>query len=256
MHLRISFLFVFAAALMSAAGDLPYAGTWKVNHDKSNFGGTTIAYATSPSGEWQATEDGQSYKFKMDGSDYSDGLGEIAEWKSIGANTWQTTWKLNGKTLATDTLRVGTDGILTVNTKGTRPNGETIDETTTLQRVSGGPGLAGKWKTKNVKSGSPEVMELVPSANNGLSYRAPSMSMTCDGKLDSKDYPCTGPSVASGWTAAMTKSGASMLNVTVKKNGKPFYRYEYTASADGKTLTMVGGSTATKEKIRVVYDRQ
>jgi hypothetical protein len=94
----------------------------------------------SPSGEWQFTADGQSYKFKMDSNDYPDGLGNTAAWKSIDASTWQTTLKLNGKTLSTDTLRLGTDGILTVSTKGTKPNGEAINDTITLQRVSGGPG--------------------------------------------------------------------------------------------------------------------
>jgi hypothetical protein len=255
MRARILFLCIFGAAIAPAA-DLPYVGKWKVNNDKSDFGSTTVTYAKLPSGEWRATADGQSYRFKMDGNDYPDGLGDTTAWKSIDPNTWQTTWKLNGKTLSTDTLRVGTDGILTINTKGTRPNGEAIDDTTTLQRVSGGPGLAGKWKTKNVKSGSPEVMEFVASGGNGLAYRVPAMGMTCDGKLDGKDSACSGSTLPPGWTVAMTKSGVSVLTVVVKKDGKPFYRFAYATSADGKTLTATGGAAATNEKIRIVYDRQ
>src|SRR5277367_596560 len=104
MHARILFLCVFAAAIAPAA-DLPYVGKWKVNNDKSDFGSTTVTYAKLPSGEWKATADGQSYRFKMDGNDYPDGLGDTTSWKSIDPNTWQTTWKLNGKTLSTDTLR-------------------------------------------------------------------------------------------------------------------------------------------------------
>lgn len=255
MRARILFLCVFAAAIAPAA-DLPYVGKWKINNDKSDFGSTTVTYAKLPSGEWQATADGQSYKFKMDGNDYPDGLGDTTAWKSIDTNTWQTTWKVNGKTLSTDTLRVGTDGLLTINTKGTKPNGEAIDDTTTLQRVSGGPGLAGKWKTKNVKSGSPEVMEFVAGDGNGLSYKVPALGMTCEAKLDAKNYPCSGPTLPPGWAVAMTKSGPAILTVVVKKDGKPFYRFAYVTSADGKTLTATGGAVATKEKIRMVYDRQ
>jgi hypothetical protein len=54
----------------------------------------------------------------------------------------------------------------------------------------------------------------------------------------------------------MTKTGAAMLSVTVKKDRKPFYRFAYTASADGKTLTLVGGAAATNEKMKIIYDRQ
>jgi hypothetical protein len=255
MRLRILLLCAFAAAIVSAA-DLPYVGKWKVNTDKSNFGATTLTYATLPSGEWQATADGRSYKFKMDGNDYSDGVGDTAAWKSIDANTWQTTWKLNGKTLTIDTARVGADGILTINTRGTKPNGEATDQITTLQRVSGGPGLVGKWKTKNMRSASPDVVEFAEGVGNGLAYKAPAMGMACEAKLDRNDYPCSGPTISRGWTVAMTRSGVSALTMAVKKDGKPFYRFTYTVSADGKTLTATGGAVATNEKIRIVYDRQ
>jgi hypothetical protein len=34
------------------------------------------------------------------------------------------------------------------------------------------------------------------------------MGLSCDGKLDGKDYSCTGPTLPPGWTVAMTKAGA------------------------------------------------
>src|SRR5712692_767895 len=235
MQTRNVLLCAFAAAAALIAADLPYAGKWKMNPAKSDFGSTTVTYESLPSGEWQSTADGQSYKFKMDGKDYPDGLGDTAAWKSIDANTWQTTWKLNGKVLATDTLKVGTDGSLAVSSKGTRPNGEAFDDSTTFQRISSGPGLAGKWKTKTVKTSSPTVMELVPSGSDGLSFKEPANGLTCDGKLDGKDYPCTGPTLPPGWTVAMSKAGARSLDLTVKKDGKPFFKMTYTAAADGKS---------------------
>jgi hypothetical protein len=256
MHILNIFLCACVSALAVAAADLPYAGKWKMNPAKSDFGAITITLESLPSGEWRSTADGQSYTFKMDSKDYSDGLGDTAAWKVIDANTWQTTWKLNGTVLSTDTLRVGTDGSLTVSTKGTSPNGEAIDDTTTFQRVSGGPGLAGKWKTKNVKSGSPEVMELLPSGGDGLSFKEPANGLTCDARLDGKDYPCTGPTLPPGWTVAMSKAGARSLDLMVKKDGKAFFKVTYTVAADGKSLTESGGATATNEKIKVAYDRQ
>jgi hypothetical protein len=256
MQIQNVFLCAVAGVAGLVAADLPYAGKWKMNPAKSELGGTTVTYEKLPSGDWQSTADGQPYKFKMDGKDYSDGLGNTAAWTTIDANTWQTTWKLNGKVLNTDTLKLGTDGTLTETAKGLKPNGEVMDETTTFQRVSGGPGLAGKWKTKNVKTSSRAVMELVPSGPNGLSFKEPANGLTCDARMDGKDYPCTGPTLAPGWTVTMAKAGARSLDLVVKKDGKPFFKMTYTAAEDGKSLTETGGATATDEKIKIVYDRQ
>jgi hypothetical protein len=254
---RKIFFCAVAAATMLAAADLPYAGKWKMNLEKSDFGAITVTYTRLPSGEWEFSADGQTYKFKMDGTDYSDGMGDTAAWKSTGANSWQIVWKLNGKVLTTDSLQVGADGgSLMVNSKGTKPNGDAIDDTTTFQRVSGGPGLAGKWKTQKVKNSSASVLELTAAANDGMSFREADMGLSCDSKLDGKDYPCTGPTLPRGWTLAMTKAGPRSLDLVVKKDGKPFYKVTYTVGADGKSMTESGGATATTEKIKVVWDRQ
>jgi hypothetical protein len=248
--------FIVTTATLAAA-DLPYAGKWKMNAAKSDFGESTVTYSQLPSGEMQSTADGQSYKFKLDGKDYPDPFGDTAAWKSIDASTWETTWKLKGKVLVVDKLKLSADGqALTINSKGAKPNGESIDDTVTLQRVSGGPGLAGKWKTKNLKSSSPSVLELAPSGADGLVYRILDMNMACDAKLDGKYYPCIGPTVGPGWTMAWLKNSPRSLEWSVQMNGKPMYKGAFTVSADGKTLTSTGGATATNEKIKVVYDRQ
>jgi len=250
-------LIFLAAALPVLAADPPYAGKWKMNPAKSDFGESTITYEQLPSGEMQMTAEGQSFKFKMDGKDYPDPFGGTVAWKSINATTWESTAKLKGKVLTNDTVTLSADGkTMTVHTKGTKPNGEALDDTATLQRVSGNAGLAGKWKMKNVKSTAPSTLELTPSGTDGLSFKIVDMGLTCDTKVDGKDYPCTGPTLAEGWTVAFNKSGASGLNITVKMSGKVFYKMAYSVSADGKTLTESGGAAGTGEKIKVVYDRQ
>ena len=256
MLIRDMLLYSCAAAAAFAA-DLPYAGKWKMNPAKSDFAGTTVTYETQVSGVWKSTADGQSYNFKLDGKDYSDGMGDTAAWKAVNATTWQTTWKLNGKVLNTDTLKVGADGnSLAVHSTGTRPNGSAIDDTVTFQRVAGGPGLAGKWMTKNLKSSSPAVLELAPSGADGLTFKEPDVGLSCASKLDGKDYPCSGPTLPPGWTVAMSKAGARSLELTVKKDGKPFFKVNYAVAADGKSMIETGGATATNEKITIFYDRQ
>jgi len=255
-HKLLMLLILFVATTVMAA-EAPYAGKWKMNPDKSDFGQTTITYTQLKSGEMQATAGGQSYKFKLDGKDNPTPIGNTAAWKSTSATTWETIWKLNGKVLVTDTTTLASDGkTLTVQTKGTKPNGETIDDTTVFQRVSGTAGLAGKWKTKNVKSSAPEMLELTPSGTDGLTYKVVDFGLVCDSKLDGKDYPCTGPTLSSGWAVAFTKSGARSFDYTVKMNGKVFYKGRFMAPADGKTLIDSGVAAGTTERIKVVYDRQ
>jgi hypothetical protein len=250
-------VFTLAVATAVAAADPPYAGKWKMNPAKSDFGELTVAYEQLPSGEMQETASGQSYKFKLDGKDYPDQYGNIAAWKSLGSTSWQRTLKLKDKVLTTDTLTLSGDGKnLTVNSKGTKPNGESIDDTFLFERVSGGPGLAGKWKTRNMKSSSPSLLELAPSGSDGLTFKIVDMSLTCDSKLDGKDYPCTGPTLSEGWTVAFASSGLRSLNMTVKQKGKEFFKVTYTVSPDGRTLTETDTATGTSEKVKVVYDRQ
>ncbi len=250
-------LAMFLAAAALSAAELPYAGKWKENPEKSNLAGTTMTITQMPSGEMQFAAVGMSYKFKLDGKDYSDGMGGTAAWTAAGDNAWQTVEKMNGKTVATDHLNLSADGkTLTIHTTGTKPNGEPIDQTANYRRVSGGPGLAGKWKTENYKNANPSIIEFAPSGSDGLIFKEAAYDLTCDAKLDGKDYPCTGPTLGPGWTVALTKAGARGLDMVIKKDGKPFFKETYMVSGDGKTMTDMETAIATNEKTRMVLDRQ
>ena len=256
-HGLLWIVFAIAAATAVAAADLPYTGKWKMNPAKSDFGETTITYEQLPSGEMQSTSAGESYKFKIDGKEYPAIFGSTATWKSLDPTKWETTWKLNGKVLTTDILTLSADGkTLTVNSKGKKPNGEMLDDTVVSQRISGGPGLAGKWKTKNMKSTAPSVLELSASGADGISFKIVDMDLTCSGKFDGKDHPCSGPTLAPGWTASFVNAGPRLLNMTIKNNGKVLFTLAYSLSGDGKTLIENGTATGANEKTKVVYDRQ
>jgi hypothetical protein len=125
-----------------------------------------------------------------------------------------------------------------------------------FQRVSGGPGLPGKWKTRNLKTNSPEELSLTPKGNEGLTISLGNAGAVCDAKFDGKDYPAKGPLWPSGWTCGIAKSGTRGLDLTWKKDGKEMYKSILNVSADGKSLTETGSAVGVPEKIRVVYDRQ
>jgi hypothetical protein len=237
---------------------LPYAGKWKINLANSDFGETTITIAQTGSGQMQYTADGMSYTFRIDGKDYPSLFGRTDAWKQIDKSTWEISSKLNGKVLGTTTRKLSSDGAtLTENSKGPKPAGGSFDVTTVFQRGSGGPGLPGKWKTKNVKSSSPDILEFAASGPDGLTLRSVDYQATCDARFDGKDYPLTGgPSVPAGLTFAIQKTGPRSIEMTQKQNGKALYKSTFTVSADGKTLTETGGAAGVSEKYTAVYDRQ
>lgn len=236
------------------AASLPYAGKWKVNLEKSDFGQTAITFESLSGGEWQTTAFGVTYKFKMDGKDYPDNMGGSAAWKAVDPHTWELVAKANGRVTETDTFKLSADGkTLTDTAKQMKANGGSMESTSVYERVSGGPGLAGKWKTRKV-SGAAGAMEMIASGSNGLTFHDPDMGMTCAAKLDSKDYPCTGPMLPPGFTVAMKGAGMS-LDLTVKKDGKLFFHSTYTVQPDGKSMIEDGVPASGTDKFKIFFDR-
>ena len=253
--LSVALVGIGAAALF--ASDPPYVGTWKLNPAKSNFGETTVTYEQLAGGQMKLTADGQSYAFGTDGKAYPTPWGSTAEWKAVDASTWEVTNKANAKVVGTATLKLAADGkTLTVDGKNIKANGETSNDVAVYERLSGGPGLAGKWKTKNLKIGAPGTMSISPSGTDGLTLTFVEEKGTCSAKFDGKDYPASGPTWPPGWMCAIARNGATALDLTWKRDGKVMFKETLTPSADGKTLTDVSGAPTTTEKVTAVYDRQ
>ncbi len=255
--MRNVFLGIICACSLGAAADAPYAGKWKMNLAKSDFGDTTLTYEQMPGGEMKATMDGLSYTFKTDGKDNMTPWGMSIAWKAAGANVWETVETTNGKVTATGSVKLAADGKgMTIDAKRVKADGGTSNDTMTFQRVSGGPGLAGKWRTRKLTASSPETMSLTPKGSDGLAIALGNAGAVCDAKFDGKDYPATGAMWPAGWTCVLAKNGPHGLEVAWKKDGKHLYRSSLTVSADGKTLTEAGSATGVSEKYKVVYDRQ
>jgi len=256
MQLRRTLLFCLAVTGVMMAADSPFTGKWKLNIAKSKFTGLTTTYEALPTGEMQVTSEGQSSKFKVDGKEYPFAFGGTAAWKQIDANSWETTYKLDGRVLSVDTIHISADGkTMTETAKGTKPNGEAFNDVTTLQRTSGGPGLTGKWKSTEVKS-STEMWEITPNGDDGLTMKIVDFDAICTMKFDGKDYPATGPTVPKNFTLAARKTGPRSLEMTEKMDGKVLSTDSFSVSADGKTLTDEAVPAGTTEKIKAVYDKQ
>ena len=243
---------VLLASSVAAAADPAYVGKWKLNTAKSDFGQLTATYEAAPGGGFKASMDGLSYNFKIDGQPVATPWGTMQSWKAINATTWEAMATANGKPFSTDTVKLAADGkTMTIDSK--TATGAT--SSTTWTRVSGTSGLAGTWKAAKMSTGA-GIVEISAKGADGIGFKMADMGATCDGKLDGKPNPATGPAFPSGWTCAFTKNGANGFTVAFNKDGKAMYSSTFTASADGKTLTENAGAVNSKEKTKAVYDKQ
>ena len=250
-------LIVLLLATGLAAAENPFAGTWKLNPAKSKFTGDTMKFERTSSGEIHWSGAGLAYTFKIDGKEYPGPVGDLVAWKQVDDHTWETTYKLKGTLISTDTSKLSSDGkTITIISRGTKPNGESFENTTVYERTAGESSLFGTWKSKEVKVDSPGVLKFAPSGENGIILELVDIKATCDAKFDGKDYACTGPTVPPGLTLALKRMGPRSFEFTEKLSGKPLFTGKFTVSEDGGTLTDVGRPAAVNEPITAVYERQ
>jgi len=255
---RVSLAVLITATAVFAA-DSPFAGTWKLNPAKSEFTGTTIAFAQEAGGGMKMTADGQSYTFKVDGKSYPAFMGNAVTWTQVNPSTWQADYRKpdTGVALVTQVLALSPDGkTLTATYKGSKPSGEAFEDSAVFQRVAGTAGLAGTWKSAKVQISSPDILQITAGKDDGFVFAVPAYKMTADVKFDGKDYPASGPTLPAGYTLGLRRIDARSFEMIQKVGGKVVYRDTFTVSADGKTLTDVGMAEGTQEKTKAVYDRQ
>jgi hypothetical protein len=259
MRIRLATLLVIVLAVGGslAAAENPFAGTWKLNPAKSKLTGDTMKFEKTASGAIRNSASGVSYTFNVDGKEYTGPFGEAIVWKQIDDSTWQTTYTQKGILLSTDTTKLSPDGrTMTIVSRGTKPSGEKFEDTTVYERIAGDKGLLGRWRDKQVKIGSPETLEIRPSGQDGLGFTSLGYKWTCDAQFDGKDHPVTGPTIPAGITVVLKHAGPRSFELLMKKSGKPLFRETYTASEDGRTLTVAGSAVAVNEPYTEVFERQ
>jgi hypothetical protein len=230
------------------AADAPYAGRWRVNADKSDYG-PAFTFAPEESGALRLTQGDRSYIVRFDGKEYPHPLGGLARWTRIDDRTWEFALTQNGKIIGDAIYRLSDDGrTLTRQPKSGR--GDTI----VYRRTSGEPeGLVGSWSIKTAP-----VVEVDLQAAEGYDLVFSSGPTACKANFDGRDYSILGPDgKPSEWeTCAISKVGDHGFSLTVKISGKPVAIDTFTVSEDGKTLTQRGGSIGRPPNYALVFERQ
>ena len=245
-------LFTCSAAL----ADSPFDGTWQLDPAKSHLTGDTMAFEDGGNGSLKYTDSDQTYTFKPDGSSFTTPLGQERTMQKSGDNVYTSTAKLHGTLLRTTTWTLSSDGKkLVLESKGTKPNGDSFDDVTTYKRTSAGTGLVGGWKSTQVKLSSPNAIT-IQTAGNDVTLTISAVKATVHAKWDGKDYPASGPTVADGITLALTKTGPNSFKLVEKAKTKVLAIVHYRAASDGKTLTTKGTNGEGKEPFSEVFTKQ
>jgi hypothetical protein len=241
------------AAATAVAQSPSFAGNWKLNLAKSQFGGTVYSISKTPSGMMHYSGGGFEADFDLSGKEHVMPSGVAIVGKELSPTSWELTFRMNGKTVQKAHLTLTGNSISSV-ADAIGADGKTAEMKSTDTRVSGGPGFTGKWKGGEV-AGSAGTLKISLDGANGITMISPEGQTTIKGSFDGKDYPVMQAGQALKFTNAFAKVGKA-IEVTTKLNGKKFAEDVYTLSADGKTLTDVSTAIATGEKTKAVFERK
>jgi hypothetical protein len=250
-------VFVWLAAAGTAVAQNPFVGTWKINQEKSQLAGDTMKFGPAAGDAIELSGGGTTYSFRLDGKPYALPSGHVAIWRETSASSWTTEYRnIDGKLLSSDNWKLSSDGKnLTVTTSGVKANGDLYTDTVEYVRTAGTDGLMGAWKSTSVKLSAPNELTFQEAGLDGLILKIAAMKATAVTNFDGKEVAVEGPDIPTGLRLTLTRTGPYKIRIVQKLNGSVVYSAEYTVSADGQTMTEVGGAPGDPPAT-VVWEKQ
>lgn len=247
-----------AFATPTHAADDPFAGTWKLNQEKSQFTGDTMSFTAQRGGSIRFNAAGQYYTFKADGKRRAGLMRQQVAWTKVDDRTWRAAWSLKKKPVATETLAIAPDGrTLTDTVRGARADGTTFEDQIVYERTKGdGATLLGSWRSTRVNLAGFQTITIESRKPEGIVLTMVDFKSTCRAQLDGQDYPMKGPMTPPGVTMSFKSKGDRALQLLQKQSGIPLYRGTMTVDAEGRTLTWDWRPIAVNEPMKAVFERQ
>lgn len=230
-----------------------FTGTWKLNLAKSQLTGQTVTIEQKPGGLFRFDMQGYAFDFSADGKEHPMPDGETTAWRQVSPTLWESTNRVKGQVVSTYRSEIK-GNTLSVMMRVVTPGAPPLETASTWTRMSGGPGLAGRWKSTEIKGAAPTLELSVQDDRVTVKY--PEAQVACIGRFDGKDHVVTIAEAAVKQTVAFERQSASAIKMTTKIDGKPLYVDVLTLSADGRTLTQETRPTEADEPSKAVYERQ
>jgi hypothetical protein len=243
LRATLSFLLALISAATAAAQN-PFVGAWKINQEKSQLAGDTMKFGPAEGNAMELITGGVRYSFRTDGGNYATPSGNIAIWRELSSDSWTTEYrKTDGKLLATDSWKLSSDGKnLTVTTSGVKTNGDLYTDSEEYERTAGSSGLIGSWKSTAVKLSSPNELIIQEISLDQLRLKIPAMKASVEVNFNGKEVAVDGPDIPPGLRLSLQRTGPYSFHLVQKLNGNTVSSSVFTVSADGKTMTEVGGT--------------
>jgi hypothetical protein len=254
--LILFFIFPMLSIRATAAGD-PFVGDWKLNAAKSRFSGFEEKIEDLGGYKYRFTVGDRVETIVLDGEDHPTGDGTTWALRKIGPNQWKSIDKINGQIIAISTWTISNDGrIFTSVTEGVKNDGSTYKSEFTARRLAGTSGLIGTWGNPEFKRHVPVNWQIQPYQGDGLSLISRDDGARVDLKLDGKQYPLRGPSVAPGSSVSGTRPAQRTIELFDRVNGRLINAQRLQVSEDGKVLAVGTSLTGTTLSAVDYYDRQ
>lgn len=236
-------LWLLLSLASTAAAQNPFAGSWKLNQEKSQLAGEILKFGPAEGQAMELTAGGISYSFRVDGQNYAMPSGDVALWRQTSPNSWTTEYrKTDGKLLKSDSWKITGDTNLSVTTSGVKANGDLYTDTTEYVRTAGANGLTGAWKSTQIKLSPTDEFSIQEFGFDELILKVAADNISCQAHFDGKDVACQGPDIPSGLRLAFSRTGPYSFRLVRKLNGSLVSSLVYTVSDDRRTMTAVGGS--------------
>jgi hypothetical protein len=241
----------------TATAQTPFAGTWKLNQDKSQLAGDTLKFGPAQGDAIELKAGGLTYSFRVDGKNYAMPSGNLAIWRQTSPTSWTTEYrKADGKLLSSDSWKLSADGQkLSVTTSGVKADGDLYTDTAEYARTAGSNGLMGAWKSTDVKLSSPDDFSIEELGLDKLTLKVPAMKVNCELTSDGKEVAVEGPDLPSGLRISLTRTGPYTFKLVQKLNGTVISSAVYTVAEDRETMTEVGGAPGDPPATKV-WERQ
>jgi hypothetical protein len=177
--------------------------------------------------------------------------------KIVDATTVETTHKLGGKLISTNSMTVSADGAM-LNGKytdytGTKPAVAAYTEKRVGAAPAGAHAISGSWQPDKTTEGN-DAFTMVTYEMGADHFSMHANGQAYSAKFDGKEYPIEGDP---GHTMVMLKRvDANTVIETDKRGGKVTDEIRIAASKDGKTIELTDNDLKRGQTTTVTMDRQ
>jgi len=209
----------------------PWDGSWKADPSSLKYSGPTFSVAVDADG-FTTTRGGKANpKVVCDGKPQTTPDGMVTCTKSGMGYAIEVS--KDGKTLSKTSLSVSADGkTRTAKTERFPSDDKPFTTTTTSERVSGGPGMAGVWKQGKVVESQDKGILTIKVTGDSVAFKETDNDKPVICKLDG-----TETKVGDLGSMSVKLADPHTLKVTYSSDGKVRRENTFVLSADGKMIT-------------------